>query len=115
MNDLARMVAAIGSCFICTSCVTYSGVARAPDGQLYISGGTNYFVYTSAWVRRCDVDGQKLNCVELSESPATSSGAAASDSGATSAPSSAETSTTETTAAEVAPPPPPTAKPAKHR
>ncbi len=49
------------------ACVSYSGVHKAQDGQLYISGGTSYFVYSQAWVRRCDVDGNQLHCEELTE------------------------------------------------
>ena len=60
----------IGLAVLCwqgVACVTYSGVTKA-DGQLYLSGGTNYWVYTQPWVRRCDVDGNKLTCDELTES-----------------------------------------------
>jgi hypothetical protein len=71
MRNVVRTLGVIGLCLVGTSCVSYTGVARSPEGQLYISGGTNYFVYTSPWVRRCDVDGDKLNCVELSEPPST--------------------------------------------
>jgi hypothetical protein len=97
MRNPARRLGIVGLCFIATSCVTYSGVTRTPDGQLYISGGTSYWFYTSAWVRRCDVDELKLNCVELSESPAAN--AAATNGGAATAAPPAE--------AAPAPPAPP--------
>ncbi len=50
----------------CASCATYTGVSKA-DGQIYISGMTSYFVFSTPWVRRCDVDGTTLRCEELTE------------------------------------------------
>lgn len=63
------MGAVVGLALVATSCVTYTGVSKSSDGELYISGGTNYFVYSTPWVRRCKVEDTKLDCVELSESP----------------------------------------------
>ena len=59
---------------VATACVSYTGVSKSPDGELYISGGTNYFVYSTPWVRRCTVDATELKCVELSESPKPAAG-----------------------------------------
>ena len=72
----------IGIGLLASSCVTYSGVSKSSDGELYISGGTSYFVYSTPWVRRCKVEDTKLDCVELSESPKP----AASSAGGTAAP-----------------------------
>jgi hypothetical protein len=69
MKTVLRVIAAFALCWQSVACVSYSGVTKA-DGQLYISGGTSYWVYTQPWVRRCDVDGNKLNCEELTESAA---------------------------------------------
>jgi hypothetical protein len=69
MNIVLRSILLAALCFPSVACVSYSGVTKA-DGQLYISGGTSYWVYTQPWVRRCDVDGNKLNCEELTESAA---------------------------------------------
>jgi hypothetical protein len=74
----------MGLAFVATACVSYTGVSKSPNGELYISGATSYFVYSSPWVRRCEVDGTQLNCVELSESPKPAAGAA----GATAGPAS---------------------------
>jgi hypothetical protein len=63
------LCAALGLASLVTSCVSYSGVSKAQSGELYISGATSYFVFSQPWIRKCDVDGQKLNCVELSETP----------------------------------------------
>ena len=49
-----------------SACISYSGVTKSGE-QLYISGATNYFVFSQPWVRRCDVDGNQLHCEELSE------------------------------------------------
>ena len=78
MRNLTRSLGVIGLALLGTSCVTYSGVTKSQDGKLYISGGTDYFFYTEPWVRLCDVDGLRLNCVELSESPSAPRGAAVS-------------------------------------
>ena len=110
MRSLARRLGSIAATFLAVSCVSYTGVNRASDGTLYISGGTNYVVFTSPWVRRCTVDGQKLNCDELSESPSRAKRAAA---GGAAAPPPAASP------APPAPAPPaepvPDVKPAKHR
>jgi hypothetical protein len=107
MRTLARTLGVIGLCLVGTSCVTYTGVARSPEGQLYISGGTSYFVYSTPWVRRCDVDGDKLNCVELSEPP--SSSKSASGQGTATSAASEDIEAGDTGHAE-----PPPAPPAKH-
>lgn len=69
---------------LATSCVTYSGVSKANDGQIWISGGTNYFIISVPFIKRCDVDGTILKCEELSEQPPPSArrGAAPADSAA---------------------------------
>jgi hypothetical protein len=108
MKSLALLFAAAGLALVVTSCVTYTGVSKSSDGELYISGGTNYFVYSSPWVRRCKVDDTKLDCVELSESPKP----AASSAGGTAAPaSSGEPSASAAPPAPEAPAPEHEAKP----
>ncbi|HEV8246849.1 MAG TPA: hypothetical protein VGP93_13820 [Polyangiaceae bacterium] len=80
MKSVTLVCVIMGLALVAGSCVSYTGVSKSPDGELYISGGTNYFVYSSPWVRRCKVEGEKLECVELSEAPkpaASSTGAAA--------------------------------------
>jgi len=110
MKSVALVCATMGLALFAASCVSYTGVSKSPDGELYISGGTNYFVYSSPWVRRCKVDGEKLDCVELSESPQP---AASSTSGtATSAPSGEPSASA---APEAAPAPEPHAAPAKSK
>lgn len=69
MKSVAFVCATLGLALVVTSCVTYTGVSKSADGELYISGGTSYVVYSSPWIRRCKVDGEKLDCVELSEKP----------------------------------------------
>jgi hypothetical protein len=69
MKIFALGAATLGLVSLTTSCVSYSGVSKAQSGELYISGATSYFVFSEPWIRKCDIDGQKLNCVELSESP----------------------------------------------
>ena len=83
MRSIASVCGALCLPLVATSCVTYTGVSKSSDGELYISGGTSYFVYSTPWVRRCKVDGEKLDCVELSESPkpAATAGAPATSSG----------------------------------
>jgi hypothetical protein len=49
-----------------SSCVQYSGVAKA-DNQIYLSGGTTYAFFTVPFIKRCDVEGQILKCEELKE------------------------------------------------
>jgi hypothetical protein len=105
MKSFARIGALLGLVLVGTSCVTYSGVSKSPQGELYISGATNYFVFSQPWIRRCEVDGMKLNCVELSESPQAAPGTT----GATAAP--APSGEPSATAAPEAPPAP-EAKPA---
>ncbi len=95
MKSLAPLCATMGLALFVTSCVSYSGVTRTPDGELYISGATNYFIISLPWVRRCQVDGTTLKCVELTESPPPAAGAA----GGTASPaSSAEPSSSATDA-----------------
>jgi hypothetical protein len=89
MGNFALRLGLIGLCFTSTACVSYTGVTQAGDGQLYISGGTSYVFYTAPWVRRCEVDGMKLDCVELSESPNAARGTAASGETSTPAPAPA--------------------------
>ncbi len=67
MRNVIRAIAVAALWGPLSGCVTYSGVTKA-DGQLYISGATNYFVFATPWVRRCDVDGHQLHCEELAES-----------------------------------------------
>lgn len=67
IQSVARASALLSLALVASSCVTYSGVSKASDGDLYISGATNYFVFSSPWIRRCKVDDTTLNCVELSE------------------------------------------------
>jgi hypothetical protein len=86
--------------------VTYSGVSKSPQGELYISGATNYFVFSQPWIRRCDVDGMKLNCVELSESPQAAPGTMGGTAGA------APSGEPPAAAAPEAPAPAPESKPA---
>jgi hypothetical protein len=86
------MHAILALALVATSCVTYTGVSKSSDGELYISGGTSYFVYSTPWVRRCKVADTKLDCVELSESPKP----AASATGGTAAPASSGESTGST-------------------
>jgi len=69
MKNLAPTCATIALALLATHCASYSGVSKSPDGALWISGATNFFVFSQPWIRRCEVDGMKLNCVELSESP----------------------------------------------
>lgn len=99
----------MGLAFVATACVSYTGVSKSPNGELYISGATSYFVYSSPWVRRCEVDGTKLNCVELSESPKPAAGAA----DGTTAPASSASPAASATPDAPAPEPEPKADPAK--
>jgi hypothetical protein len=69
---------------VASSCVTYSGVSKSPEGDLYISGATNYFIFSSPWIRRCKIDDTTLHCVELSEPPRSGNDSA----GGTAAPAS---------------------------
>lgn len=69
MKIFASCAAMLALASLTTSCVSYSGVSKAQSGELYISGATSYFVFSQPWIRKCDIDGQKLNCVELSETP----------------------------------------------
>ena len=55
------------------SCVSYSGVSKANDGQIWISGGTTYVFVTVPFIKRCNAEGTTLKCEELSESPPPSS------------------------------------------
>lgn len=104
MSNVARILGSIGLCLLgTTSCVTYTGVSKSPDGQLYISGATSYVVFSSPWIRRCDVDGFKLNCEELSESPPKKKGAPAAPGSAASSPPAS--------APQAAPPAPPAPEP----
>ena len=58
------MVALLGASSI--SCVSYSSIQKA-DKEIYLSGATNYWVFTQPVLKRCDVDGQVLHCEELKE------------------------------------------------
>ena len=88
MRNLARILGPIGLALLSASCVSYSGVSKAPDGSLYISGATNYFVFSSPWIKHCTVDALVLNCEELAE-PAKANGANAA--GTTTEPAAAAT------------------------
>ena len=74
MRNVVKMLGLIGLALLGASCVSYSGVAKAADGTLYLSGATNYFVFSEPWIKHCTVDGLILNCEELSE-PAKTQGA----------------------------------------
>lgn len=69
MKTLPPMCIILGLALVATSCVSYTGVSKAPGGELYISGATSYVIFSSPWIRRCDVVDTKLNCVELTEPP----------------------------------------------
>ena len=105
MTKLAWSLAPIGLSLLGSACASYTGVSKSPDGQIYISGATNYFVFSSPWIRRCTVQGQKLECEELSESPSKPRGGTAA-AGTTSAPAPAAA------APPPAAPPPPAPEPA---
>ena len=109
MKTLTPLCATIGLALFEMSCASYSGVSKSSDGALYISGATNYFVFSEPWVRRCEVDGMKLNCVELSESPRVPRGEA----GGTAAPAASGTTSAPPEAPVAAPEPAPT--PAKSK
>jgi hypothetical protein len=99
MKRLPPLCATMGLAVVATSCVTYTGVSKSSDGELYISGGTSYFVYSTPWVRRCKVENTKLDCVELSESPKP----AASSTGSAAAPAGSSEPATPAPAPEAAP------------
>lgn len=111
MKSLAPMCAIVGLGLVATSCATYTGVSKSPDGELYISGATSYFVFSEPWVRRCTVDGMRLNCVELSEAPKAATGTTA---GATAPATSSEPAAVPAAEAP-APAPEPQAAPAKSK
>ena len=48
------------------SCVSYSSIQKT-DKEIYLSGGTSYFVITIPFLKRCDAEGQVLHCEELKE------------------------------------------------
>jgi len=114
MRNLARMFGSIALALLSTSCVAYSGVTRAPDGTLFISGATNYFVFSQPWIKHCTIDGLVLNCEELGESPPRANGA----NGANAASSTPTQPTATAEPAASAPPVPEPAappKPTKHK
>ena len=113
MKSLAPLGTTLGLALVATSCVSYTGVSKSPDGELYISGGTNYFVFSSPWVRRCQVDGTKLNCVELSETPPRSTGSTGDT--AAPAPSGESSASPAPEASAPAPEPKPDPAPAKSK
>ena len=47
------------------ACVTYTGVTKDNKGQVYLTGNTAFFVFSQAWVKRCDEVGVELACEEL--------------------------------------------------
>lgn len=53
-------------CTSSVSCVSYSSIQKT-DKEIYLSGGTNYFVIQVPFLKRCDVEGQVLHCEELKE------------------------------------------------
>ena len=111
MKRLAPVRATMALALVATSCVSYTGVSKSPDGELYISGGTNYFVYSTPWVRRCTVDGTELKCVELSESPKPAAGS----NGGTAAPAPSGEPSTATAPEPPAPAPEPKPAPDKSK
>jgi hypothetical protein len=48
------------------SCVSYTSIQKT-DKEIYLSGGTSYFVVTVPFLKRCDAEGQVLHCEELKE------------------------------------------------
>ena len=64
--NLGRILiaAALGASSV--SCVSYSSIQKT-DKEIYLSGGTNYFVIQVPFLKRCDVEGQVLHCEELKE------------------------------------------------
>jgi len=103
MRSLAPKSATLSLVLLATSCVTYTGVSKSSDGELYISGGTNYFVYSTPWVRRCKVLDTKLDCVELTESPKPAGSAGGATAPAPSSDSRASATPAPATAPESAP------------
>jgi hypothetical protein len=64
--NLGRIFLAIGLGASTFSCVSYSSIQKT-DKEIYLSGGTNYFVIQVPFLKRCDVEGQVLHCEELKE------------------------------------------------
>ena len=113
MKSPTPLCTTLGLALVSTACVSYTGVSKSPDGELYISGGTNYFVFSSPWVRRCQVDGTKLNCVELSETPPRTTGSTGDSAAPTPSGESSASATHEAPAP--APEPKPDPAPAKSK
>jgi hypothetical protein len=103
MKSLLRTCATIGLTVVATSCVSYSGVSKSPNGDLYISGATNYFVFSTPWVRHCEVEGTKLNCVELTEPSKASTGSTGGTAAPTSSAESPASASPEAPAPEASP------------
>jgi hypothetical protein len=66
MTNWSRLGVALGLSALSTACVHYSSIQRT-DKEVYLSGGTNYFVVSVPFLKRCDVEGQILRCEELKE------------------------------------------------
>ena len=64
--SMKRNLIAIALCASSVSCVSYSSIQKT-DKEIYLSGGTNYFIMSVPFLKRCDVDGQVLHCEELKE------------------------------------------------
>lgn len=64
--NLGRILFATALSAMSVSCVSYSSIQKT-DKEIYLSGGTNYFVIQVPFLKRCDVEGQVLHCEELKE------------------------------------------------
>jgi hypothetical protein len=64
--SMNRTLIAIALCASSVSCVSYSSIQKT-DKEIYLSGGTNYFVIQVPFLKRCDAEGQVLHCEELKE------------------------------------------------
>ena len=91
--NLGRILLAIALSASSVSCVSYSSIQKT-DKEIYLSGGTNYFVIQVPFLKRCDAEGQVLHCEELKEfeaarAPRGGAAAAPADSAAAPAPAAA--------------------------
>lgn len=64
--SMKRSLVAIALSASSVSCVSYTSIQKT-DKEIYLSGGTNYFVIQVPFLKRCDVEGQVLHCEELKE------------------------------------------------
>ncbi|MFI5299095.1 MAG: hypothetical protein ACHREM_13445 [Polyangiales bacterium] len=49
-----------------SGCTSYVGIAKAADGNVYLTGSASYlFIFSSNWVKRCTENGAELTCETL--------------------------------------------------